>query len=150
MMMRRLGRVLFCAAALGIWLTGCAHVRGIWESPAAEPVALRVRADIDGSDILRVTPAGAAWFHVEWATPKDVTLNDVAWNPSEQPELPNEGATAFLPVAVDFASAELLPVAVRGSARIIHAGADCVMVLMVDPPAYGATYEFDLVFQPAR
>jgi RNA polymerase sigma factor (sigma-70 family) len=42
-----------------------------------QPITLKIRAIIDGMDVLDITPAGAAWTHKSWQEPQGVVINGV-------------------------------------------------------------------------
>jgi len=108
---------------------------------------LRVSCTIDGSDIIRITQDEATWIHVEWQSPTEANLAGVAWNPSVQTRLANQGESTYLSAEVDFSSADLRNVRGRGTVRIIHRAPDCCIVLIQDPPTYGGGYAFDIVLK---
>jgi hypothetical protein len=69
--------------------------------------ALLFDGDIDGSDELHVSYAGARWIHKHWSLPGIVYLNAVRWDLSVSDYLTNAGATTFLPQPVHFENATL-------------------------------------------
>lgn len=50
------------------------------QSAAKQPIVLNIKAQIDGSDILRITPQGAVWAHRDWQWPTNITLNGITWD----------------------------------------------------------------------
>src|SRR4051812_6568450 len=48
---------------------------------AGRQVILQIKAIIDGSDTITVTPAGLAWSHKSWQWPAVVQVNGLDWNP---------------------------------------------------------------------
>jgi len=43
-------------------------------------ITVKVRASIDGSDILTLRQDGATWEHRSWGLPSDVSINNVKWD----------------------------------------------------------------------
>ena len=84
-------------------------------SPSA---SLTISGAIDGSDRIRLTLDRAQWIHRFWSIPTNMSLNGVAWNPSQQTNLLNSGATAFLPANIDLTTARLVKNAGRDTATI--------------------------------
>ncbi|HEY6227404.1 MAG TPA: hypothetical protein VI282_09820 [Verrucomicrobiae bacterium] len=108
---------------------------------------LEVNADIDGSDELHISFAGARWIHKQWSWPTGVSLNGVAWNPVSMPSLTNAGATAFLPQPVRFANAVL----VENSARDIltlRASEDGIILNFADNYLGADHYHALIAFPP--
>jgi hypothetical protein len=68
---------------------------------------LHIGGNIDGSDVVRITASGAIWLHGQWGTPTGAFLDGMAWDTVAQPTIANSGATAFLPIGVDFSTAVL-------------------------------------------
>jgi hypothetical protein len=73
-----------------------------------ETPTLLIEADIDGSDEVHISYAGARWLHKQWSFPANVRLNGIAWNPASSSFLFNRGATTFLPEPVNFENAVVL------------------------------------------
>jgi hypothetical protein len=110
---------------------------------------LSVQAVIDGSDELHIDANGARWVHKHWGWPTQVALGDVAWNPSIANELPNSGATAFLPAGIDFNSAQLS--VIQGQDTVaMERTANSVVVYLADTPNGAATYSFQITFALKR
>jgi hypothetical protein len=76
-------------------------------------VVLEIKAVIDGSDTVVVTPAGLAWSHKDWQWPSAVQVNGLDWNPKTDAILPSTGPLAFLR-QVDFSAAKVLDQSGRG------------------------------------
>ena len=74
--------------------------------PVSTVATLEIIGRIDGSDRLTISQSQASWQHLNWATPTVVFLNTVNWNPSKVANVPNSGATQFLPAGIDFRSAQ--------------------------------------------
>ena len=79
----------------------------------ARPLVLEIKAVIDGSDTVTVTPAGLAWSHKDWQWPSAVQVNGIGWNPKVDAILPSAGPLAFLK-QVDFSEAKVLDQSGRG------------------------------------
>lgn len=80
-----------------------------------EVPTLQIEANVDGSDELHISSAGARWIHKQWSWPTGVSLNGIAWDPAATSYLTNTAPTVFLPEPVKFANAVL----VESSARDI-------------------------------
>lgn len=61
--------------------------------PPAVAQALRIRADIDGSDRLIIDKTGARWEHRHWKWPNKVFVGQIGWNPRKDPKLPHAEST---------------------------------------------------------
>lgn len=83
---------------------------------------LLVEADIDGSDELRISYAGAEWLHKQWGFPQSVRLNGVEWNVAEQGTLLNAPPTSFLQEPVNFQNAVIVDQSGRGLLTLTPAG----------------------------
>ena len=73
-------------------------------APARDCTAatLKIAAEIDGSDCLRITATEATWDHKHWGGPANVRLNEVPWSVQQTNVLQNTGTNQFLPSGVDF------------------------------------------------
>jgi hypothetical protein len=69
---------------------------------------LKIAADIDGSDCLKITPAEATWTHKHWQGPANVSLGEVSWSVEQTNVLQNVGTNRFLPTGIDISSARIL------------------------------------------
>ena len=108
---------------------------------------LEVKADIDGSDELHISSAGARWIHKQWSWPTGVSLNGVAWDAASMPYLTNSGPTVFLSQPVKFANAVL----VENSARDIltlRASEDGVILNFADNYVGADRYRALIAFPP--
>jgi hypothetical protein len=114
------------------------------ESAAAE---LRVRAEIDGSDVLKITPAGAVWTHHAYAFPRAVRLNDLLWNVRQTNALANAGTNVFLPANLDFSTAKIVRRQGRDLAAM-WADKDALWISFADNPNGADHYELDVSFGP--
>ncbi len=115
-------------------------------SPGA---TLRIAAEIDGSDWLRITAREATWEHKNWDWPAKVTLNDVAWSIQQTNVLRNEGTNQFLPVGVDFSTARIISRKGRDLATM-WAERDGLSVWFADNPNGHDFYEIVISFQGAQ
>ncbi len=121
--------------------------------PVQSPEAtLHVRAAIDGSDRLVITNTEATWQHNHWATPNDVQLNGIEWNPSVENSLSNSGTTQFLLDGVDLSTAAFTKNAGRDLATF-EVFDDRIEVVFADNPNgadwYDVTIEFGSVPEPS-
>jgi hypothetical protein len=105
--------------------------------PTTHPTAaaiqvLDIQATIDGSDELRITPAGLQWKHKSWDWPSNVLVNGRAWNPQDGPLPLDRAGLALTPD--DFHN---------GSIRVLsHSGRDTVGV-QPDPDAVTVFFNDD-------
>jgi len=102
---------------------------------------------IDGSDLVRITPAGARWENLHWGAPRGVVrLNGVAWEPRADPLLANDGPTRFLPPGVDLSRARLVSRSGRDFAGI-ETGPEGLVLRFVDSPNGAAPYRVVVGFE---
>lgn len=113
--------------------------------PMAKAATLRIRARIDGSDVLHIMHGEARWEHKQWSWPTQVTVNDILWKPENQPILANKKETQFLPETVDFASAQATQVAGRDTAFVV-ANEKGVTVYFADNAVGADDYEVLITF----
>jgi hypothetical protein len=65
---------------------------GDGSAPATnQPIVLDIKATIDGSDILNLSPNGALWSHQTYQWPTDISVNGIAWDAHTQPILTSTG-----------------------------------------------------------
>lgn len=116
-------------------------------SKAATGVAadLKIAAQIDGSDCLKVTSKEATWSHQNYSWPTDVTLNGIRWNLQSTNVLENEGTNTFLPAAVDFSTAKIVGRKGRDLATM-WADQDALWIWFADNPNGSDSYELDISF----
>ncbi|MFT5683069.1 MAG: hypothetical protein ACI8RZ_003996 [Myxococcota bacterium] len=112
---------------------------------AASPITLEISALIDGSDVLRLDATGAWWSHRHWGMPKEVEINSLAWDPIQQPHLPNDGATRFLPPHVEFDDACVLHRSGRDTLSV-ERNDDHILIAFADTPNSADHYSLTLVF----
>lgn len=106
---------------------------------------MKITAQIDGSDRLKITAHEATWTHLAWSVPAAVKLNDVPWSLSQTNVLLNAGTNAFLPPGIDFSSARI----VRRSGRdlaTLWADGEAAWVTFADNPNGSDTYELEVAF----
>jgi hypothetical protein len=106
---------------------------------------LKIAAEIDGSDSLRITAQAATWVHKEWGGPANITLNNIPWSLQQTDMLRNEGATAFLPLDVDFSTARIVSRKGRDLA-CVWAEKDALSVWFADNPNGADAYEIWIAF----
>lgn len=124
-----------------------------FDKPAADPksvpnavqATLKVRARIDGSDVLRITQREAKWEHKQWAWPTDISLNGIRWNAKEQPTLANEEKTPFLPQTVDFSTARVTKKKGRDLAELVYDD-NGITIYFADNPNGADDYELEISF----
>jgi hypothetical protein len=106
---------------------------------------LKIAAQIDGSDCLKITSREAIWTHNTAALPTDVTLNDVPWDLESTNVLENEGTNTFLPSGVDLSAAKIVSRKGRDLATM-WADKDGLWVWFADNPNGSDSYELDISF----
>jgi hypothetical protein len=137
---------------------GFLHNEEIWhgdsDGPAGVPgkeqvkpheQQVRLRADIDGRDELRVYQTVANWVHRGSIWPSNVEFNGMAWTPKTTREIANSGETHYLDAGADFSKATLEIVRGRG-AIVFRKFADSVYVHFDDSEHGRDTYEIVLHF----
>lgn len=106
---------------------------------------LKIAAQIDGSDRLKITAREAIWTHLAYSYPAAVTLNDAPWDLSQTNVLLNAGTNAFLPSGVDFSTARI----VRRNGRdlaTMWADNDAIWITFADNPNGADSYELEISF----
>ena len=109
------------------------------------PADLKIAAQIDGSDCLRITSHEAIWIHRTAALPTDVMLNDIHWDLESTNVLKNEGTNSFLPSGVDLSTAKIVSRKGRDLATM-SADNDALWVWFADNPNGSDSYELDISF----
>lgn len=112
------------------------------ESPAA---TLKIAAQIDGSDSLRITAREATWEHRAWSGPGAVRLNEFRWDLSQTNVLMNAGTNAFLPTGVDLSTARIVNRKGR-DVGTMWSDADALWIQFADNPNGADIYELELSF----
>jgi hypothetical protein len=108
---------------------------------------LAIDANIDGSDELHISFAGAQWIHKQWSWPTGVSLNGAQWDPASAAFLTNAGPSVFLAEPVKFANAVL----VESSARdllTLRASEDGIILNFADNYVGGDLYHALIEFPP--
>ena len=111
-------------------------------SPAA---TLKIAAQIDGSDSLKITAREATWEHKAWSPPGVVRLNDIAWDLSQTNVLMNAGTNTFLPSDVDLSTARIVSRKGR-DVGTMWADAEALWIQFADNPNGADDYELELSF----
>lgn len=111
-------------------------------SPAA---TLKIAAQIDGSDLLKITAREATWTHRTYSYPDAVKLNDIPWDVRRTNVLMNAGTNTFLPSGVDFSTARIVHRKGRDLATM-WADNDAVWIAFADNPNGADAYELELSF----
>lgn len=106
---------------------------------------LKIAAQIDGSDLLKITAREAIWTHRAYSYPAAVRLNDIAWDVRQTNVLMNAGTNAFLPSGVDFSTARIVRRQGRDLATM-WADDDAVWISFADNPLGSDSYELELAF----
>ena len=120
---------------------------GLLLPAAAGPRAhtVEVSALIDGSDVLRLDADGAWWSHRHWGVPQEVVINGMDWDVVQQPHLPNDGQTRFLPPHVELDSACVQARSGRDTLSVERHD-DHVLIAFADTPNSAARYTVTLMF----
>jgi hypothetical protein len=114
--------------------------------PSASTAAtLKIAAEIDGSDCLRITATEARWEHKHWGGPANVRLNEVPWSVQETNVLKNAGINLFLPSGVDFSTARVVSRKGRDVATL-WAEEQALWVWFADNPNGSDRYELEIAF----
>ncbi len=112
-----------------------------------EVPTLEINANIDGSDELHISFAGARWIHKQWSWPTEVSLNGVLWDPASATYLTNLGPTIFMPQAVKFANAVLVETSAR-DLMTLRASEDGVILNFADNYVGADRYHALIAFPP--
>ena len=152
---------------LAVYFANCPYTTGHYEikidlsavAPATQPSSsqvpagqtdvsplptLDIRAKIDGSDILSITPKGLTWIHKYFNAPADVSINGVHWNVSQDLSLPLTGPLAFLQ-NVDLSTAKVLKRSGRDTIALEHTD-EGLAVYFADCPSGAGRYGIKIGF----
>jgi hypothetical protein len=113
--------------------------------PASTPATLKIAAQIDGSDLLKITADEATWRHRAWSYPEAVRLNDIPWNVRQTNIMANAGTNRFLPSGVNFSTAKIVGRKGRDVATM-WADHDTIWVNFADNPNGSDAYELEISF----
>ena len=111
--------------------------------PPPTPQAIRISADIDGSDTLIIDKSGGRWIHHQWQWPKEVVLGQVRWNPRKNPKL--DYTSLHLMGAIDFASARLSIQEARDLV-VLERNKDGIAIHFADSPLGRSDYQVVITF----
>jgi hypothetical protein len=114
----------------------------IHTSPAA---TLKIAAEIDGSDLLKITPHEATWKHRAYSYPAAVSLNDISWDVRQTNVLLNAGTNVFLPAGIDLLTAKIIHRQGRDLATM-WADADAIWISFADNPNGSDAYDLEISF----
>jgi RNA polymerase sigma factor (sigma-70 family) len=106
------------------------------------PMTLDIRAIIDGSDVLKVTPDGAAWTHLYWDPPSGITLNGEHTSPTVRTSLAKLGLSN-----ANLSSATVVSRRGRGLVALDKT-ATGIAIHFDDPDGGAAPYQISISFQP--
>jgi hypothetical protein len=119
---------------------------GKWGAATASARAtVKIAAQIDGSDCIKLTATEALWEHGRWSYPGRVTLNGVPWDPQLEPVRKNEGTNRFLPSGIDFSTARIVSRKGRDLATM-WSDKDAVWIRFADNPNADDAYELEISF----
>jgi hypothetical protein len=117
------------------------------KSGTSAAARLKIAAEIDGSDCLKITATEATWRHKNWGWPEYVWMNDVQWWPQQTNVLQNADTEVFLPPSVDLSTARIISRKGRDLSTM-WAEKDAVWVWFADNPNGSDWYEMELSFGP--
>ena len=106
---------------------------------------MKIAAQIDGSDLLRITARKAIWEHRAWSAPAAVSLNGIPWDVVQTNVLVNAGTNVFLPSGIDFSTAKIVTRKGR-DVGTMWADDDALWVSFADNPNGADIYELELSF----
>ena len=115
------------------------------ETRAPSAATLKITAQIDGSDLLKITAQEAVWTHRTYGCPDAVSLNGVPWDLRQTNVLMNAGTNSFLPSDVDFYTARIVHRQGRDLVTM-WADNDAVWVSFADNPNGADAYELEISF----
>jgi hypothetical protein len=116
-----------------------------YSARASTPANLKIAAEIDGSDCLRITAGEASWEHKHWSGPANLKLNGVAWPVEQINVLQNTGTNRYLPQGVDLSTARIVSYKGRDLATL-WAGKQELSVWFADNPNGSDHYELEISF----
>lgn len=119
--------------------------RKITKQTRQEAVRLKIAAQIDGSDSVRITQQQATWEHRMWGFPQNVLLNGVPWDVSRTNILENNGSNAFLLSDVDFSKARIISRKGRDVATM-WSDDKSMLISFADNPNGSDEYELEIGF----
>ena len=106
---------------------------------------MKIAAEIDGSDCLKITSTEATWDHKYWGGPANVRLNEVSWPVEQTNVLQNAGSNLFLPYGVDLSTARILSRKGRDLATLWAEDQE-LWVWFADSPNGSDYYELEIGF----
>ncbi len=113
-------------------------------TPAVPGITLNIRAMIDGSDVLNITSAGAAWTHTAWQWPTGIRINGENFDTHAQPTLERIGLAD-----ADLSSAEVKGRSGRGTVAVEKTDAG-IAIHFSDPQSGAAPYAITIRFAPGQ
>jgi len=128
------------------------------DAPATQPASranrlppgrrLEMKATIDGSDELHITPNGLTWYHKLWDWPSDVTVNGQPCDPHETTPLEK----LDIGLTKQDLCAERVTVIEREArdTLAVEASDDGIIVYFADSQSGSDTYRVVLEFGPAE
>jgi hypothetical protein len=106
---------------------------------------LKIKAQIDGSDRLKITAREATWTHLAYGLPLAARINNLPWDLSSTNVLLNNGTNTFLPEGIDFSTARITKRQGRDLATM-WAEKDALLVSFGDNPGGSDEYELEISF----
>lgn len=108
---------------------------------------LDIRAEIDGSDELRITSAGLEWRHRQWEAPSNILINGRRWDLNAGPMSMKDARLSLAPA--DFRHLSVQVTARTGRDTIaVESAPDHVSVYFADTPNGPAPYHVRLHLVP--
>lgn len=121
-------------------LTGKPRVPDV---PSSDSKVIRIVADVDADEEVRVYPDRILWMHHSGEVPASVKINNVPWNLKLKMELTQADEPAIIPESFHQLGAAIDVVYGRGYITF-HGRPDALQVLLTDPDAGGAPADFVL------
>ena len=111
-------------------------------APEIQPIRLEIKATIDGSDVLNITPDGVTLRHISWQPPPFMTLNDKRFYPDSHRTLEQIGLSQ-----ADLSTATVTSRHGRGTIALEKTSTG-IAVHFADPQAGAAPFRMALTFLP--
>jgi hypothetical protein len=108
----------------------------------AATMTLDIKAQIDGSDVVNITPEGVALTHISFQLPSHITLNGTVFSPQGRLRLDQIGLSG-----ADLSSATVLHRSGRGTVAM-EKTENGLAIHFADPQSGAAPYEITMAFLP--
>jgi hypothetical protein len=111
-------------------------------TPAIQSIPLQIKAEIDGSDVINITPGGVTLRHIAWKPPSAITLNAVPFSPDSPLTLEQIGLSQ-----AELSTATVITRHGRGTIAVENV-ANGIAIHFADPQGGAASYQIALTFMP--